>query len=53
MYIIEGKNLHLRYKTGKLEEAVRVFRRLYGDGEADRLYRVDRDGKWIDLSDNR
>ena len=48
--IIMGKNLHISYKAGKLDEAVKVFRRLRGDGEADRLLLVGRSGNLIDIS---
>ena len=48
--IITGKDLQISYKAGKLEEAVKVFRRLRGDGEADRLLLVGRSGNVIDIS---
>lgn len=48
--IISGKNIQISYKAGKLEEAVKVFRRLRGDGEADRLLLVGRAGNLIDIS---
>ena len=48
--IITGKDLQISYKAGKLEEAVKVFRRLRGDGEAERLLLVGRSGNLIDIS---